>query len=104
MTSRNEADPFVAALSGWRIATGVPDSQGITIVPVIGWQSLPDERAKRSIGSSTLKPVVLFDNTKEPITTTVVDALHGWTEGTCTSTRSLRPELKCGMSRRAGLL
>ncbi|MFG2133080.1 hypothetical protein ACGFNV_35555 [Streptomyces sp. NPDC048751] len=82
MTSHNVTGPLVSAPNGWRIAIGDPESRDITVVPVIGWLPLGEGRGEPSIEGSALEPVVLFDNVKEPIITTVVNTLAGWSKGT----------------------
>ncbi|MBC2906209.1 hypothetical protein [Streptomyces cupreus] len=73
--------PFAPATSGWRIAIGDPENRDVTVVPVVGWQPVP-EGAKCSIEGSFLEPVVLFDNVKEPTITTVLETIAGWSKGT----------------------
>jgi hypothetical protein len=63
--------PFAPAPNGWRIAIGDPDSKDITVVPLVGWQPVP-EGAECAIENSVLEPVVLFDNAKEPIISTAL--------------------------------
>ncbi|MEU5524871.1 hypothetical protein ABZ759_30490 [Streptomyces sp. NPDC047860] len=82
MTSHQVSGPFVCAPNGWRIAIGDPESSDITVVPVIGWQPRAENKAESSIEGSALEPVVLFDNVKEPIITTVTDTIAGWPKGT----------------------
>jgi hypothetical protein len=82
MTSHNVSGPFVAAPAGWRIAIGDPDSHDITVVPVTGWMPLDDDGMESSIEGSVLEPIVLFDNVKEPIITTVAETIAGWSKGT----------------------
>ncbi|KDN80456.1 hypothetical protein KCH_77880 [Kitasatospora cheerisanensis KCTC 2395] len=48
------------------------------VVPVIGW--LPIKKDSGSIMFSSLEPVVLFDNTDEPIISTVHDTLTNWAD------------------------
>ncbi|MFI9257887.1 hypothetical protein ACIGT4_09205 [Streptomyces sioyaensis] len=71
---------YLPAPNGWRIALGDPENRDMTLVPVIAWQSV-DQKAESSIDGSPLEPVVLFDNTKEPIISTVLESLGGWPEG-----------------------
>jgi hypothetical protein len=82
MTSHNITGPFVSAPAGWRIAIGDPDNRDITVVPVIGWQPLAETNAAPSVDGSPLEPVVLFDNLKDPIITTVANTIASWAKGT----------------------
>ncbi|MFD4661412.1 hypothetical protein ACFWP2_38030 [Kitasatospora sp. NPDC058444] len=70
---------FVAAPNGWRVAIRSPVDDVIMVVPVVGW--LPIVKDSGSIMNSELEPVVLFDNTEEPIITTVHSTLTDWEDG-----------------------
>jgi hypothetical protein len=80
MTITPDSAPLVPAPNGWRVAIGDPENKDITVVPVIAWQPVI-EGAESSISNSPLEPVVLFDNAKEPIVSTVLDTLTSWSNG-----------------------
>ncbi|MGP4115153.1 hypothetical protein ACTWP5_30150 [Streptomyces sp. 4N509B] len=80
MTMTPSGAALVPTPPGWRIAIGDPENHDVTVVPVIAWQPVV-EGAECSISGSPLEPVVLFDNVGEPIITTVLDTLDGWSNG-----------------------
>ncbi|MEU4584458.1 hypothetical protein AB0F92_20545 [Kitasatospora aureofaciens] len=78
MTNKSELAGFVPAPNGWRVAIACPEDSLIMVVPVVGWVPIPEESG--SILSSPLEPVVLFDNPREPIISTVHSTLTGWAD------------------------
>ncbi|MFI9605523.1 hypothetical protein ACIHCX_37935 [Streptomyces sp. NPDC052043] len=81
MTSYTASSSFVPAPDGWRIAIGDPQDKDIMVVPVIGWQSVTGGATETSIAASPVEPVVLFDNTKDPIISTVHATIESWSNG-----------------------
>ncbi|MGW7444957.1 hypothetical protein [Kitasatospora sp. NPDC054795] len=71
--------PFVAAPNGWRVAIGIPEERNIMVVPLVGWRPIPVDGG--SIMFAGLEPVVLFDNIREPLITTVRSTLANWDDG-----------------------
>jgi len=74
MTSNTASSlSFSAAPNGWRAALGDPQEKDITVVPIIGWQTTGE--------NTSVEPVVLFDNTREPVISTVRSTLADWSGG-----------------------
>ncbi|MFB8201231.1 hypothetical protein [Kitasatospora purpeofusca] len=76
MTNESGLAGFVAAPNGWRVAIACPEDSLIMVVPVIGWVPIVEDSG--SIMNSSLEPVVLFDNPREPIISTIHETLSNW--------------------------
>ncbi|MFJ6354885.1 hypothetical protein ACIQKB_36180 [Streptomyces sp. NPDC092046] len=79
MTTDSTPQPFTAAASGWRLAFADPEERDITVVPVVGWLSLP-AGANSSLPDSPVEPVVLWDNVGSPLIGTALEFLAGTPE------------------------
>jgi hypothetical protein len=71
---------FVAAPAGWRVALAHPPSNDVTVLPVVCWQAVTGEE-EPSVEDSPVEPVVLFDNVKGAIISTVSSTIEAWGGG-----------------------
>lgn len=76
MTTDSTPQPFTAAPSGWRLAFADPEQRDITVVPIVGWLSVPDG-AESCLPGSPVEPVVLWDNVGSPHIEKALEFLEG---------------------------
>ncbi|MFJ1578482.1 hypothetical protein [Streptomyces sp. NPDC088182] len=80
MTADTPITQFVAAPNGWRAAIADPQERVIMVVPIVAWAPVREE-SPRTSDQMDLEPVVLFDNVREPIISTLGETLASWDDG-----------------------